>query len=265
MRTSTLFSVLAATSATLAQPVRPPFPNITNTPTHFGLLVFPGFQALDVFGPMDVLNTVDMYYNNDTTMYLSVFAKTLAPVTTARQNLQGTVGTFGESIMPTRTMSDFLASGGRDDEKGDLEVLLVPGGFGAFVNTTEEINFIRAVFPKLRYILSVCTGATLLARAGVLDGRRATTNKSDWARATSMGPNTTWVSHARWVEDGNIFTSSGVAAGIDGTLAWVSRVYGDPVAEWTATDMEYERELNPDNDPFADIWGLPNNSPTAAQ
>lgn len=67
----------------------------------------------------------------------------------------------------------------------------------------------------------------------------------------------TWVPTARWVEDGNIFTSSGVAAGIDVTYAWVSRVYGDDVAEFLSLSAEYNREPQADHDRFAKVWDVP--------
>ncbi|KAH9865101.1 hypothetical protein IAQ61_009047, partial [Plenodomus lingam] len=257
MHTPTILSLLLAATTTSAQnrpPVRPPFPNITDLPTRYGLVLFPQFQALDVFGPMDVLNTIDMHFSNYTNMNLTILAKTLDPVTTARQGPQGTIGRFGESIVPTTTFSDYLA---RNSSADGIEVLLVPGGLGTRRDVTEEINFVRAVYPNLRYILSVCTGATVLARAGVLDGRRATTNKAEWVAATAMGPNTTWVPRARWVEDGNVWSSSGVSAGIDAMLAWVTRVYGEDVAWYTALDMEYRRNTDPNNDPFGPLWGIP--------
>ena len=70
--------------------------------------------------------------------------------------------------------------------------------------------------------MSVCTGSALLARAGVLDGLKATTNKRafDWVR--SQGPRVTWMPRARWVQDGSVFTSSGVSAGMDHhTFYWM--------------------------------------------
>lgn len=107
---------------------------------------------------------------------------------------------------------------------------------------------------QVKYILSVCTGSTILARAGILDGRPATTNKRAWAWATSTGPAVDWVHAARWVEDGDIWTSSGISAGIDLTLAWMGHIYGEEVADYVAMSMEYEREMDAGNDPFAAIW-----------
>ncbi|CAO2651041.1 Nn.00g093380.m01.CDS01 [Neocucurbitaria sp. VM-36] len=299
MRSSRLTLLLALLPSTLAAPQQPAFSNTTALPTHFGLLVFPHFQALDVFGPMDVLNTLSMLYGNSTTMHLSILSKTLDPVSTAMEGMHGS-SAFGESIVPTITFQDYLARGEKygdkeeddeevDDEQcedgagghavarrkrqshghrsmadittkeriGDIEVLIVPGGGGTRQNLTEEIAFVKDLYPKLKYIISVCTGATILARAGILDGRKATTNKRSWPWATSTGPNVTWVPTARWVEDGNIFSSSGISAGIDVSYAWVGRVYGDEVAQYLSLSAEYDRETDSHHDPYGKVWDVP--------
>ena len=98
-----------------------------------------------------------------------------------------------------------------------LDILLVPGGAGNLVldqeeNTSVE-DFVAKRYKQLDYLLSVCTGSKSLAKSGVLDGKRATTNKRAWDEVTQFGTGVEWVPSARWVEDGNIWTSSGVAAG----------------------------------------------------
>jgi putative intracellular protease/amidase len=265
MRFTSIAPLLAALSVTLGSPSQPPFTNTTTLPTHFGLLVFDHFQALDVFGPMDVFNNLAMLYKNSTTMYLSILSKTMKPVTTGMKMM---AGSMEENIVPTTTFKEYLAGsnagkpGGNpgsnpadcDDghggqavarramrfgarhegheesmpagsmpaaNAGEIEVLIVPGGGGTRDNMTEEIAFVKAMYPKLKYIISVCTGATIVSRAGVLDGRKATTNKRSWPWAVAQGPNVTWVPTARWVEDGNIFSSSGVSAGIDVAYAFI--------------------------------------------
>lgn len=101
-----------------------------------------------------------------------------------------------------------------------LDVIIVPGGSGDFLldnqNDFSIEKFVASRFAEAQYVLSVCIGATTLARAGLLNGRRATTNKSAWKWATDerQGANITWVPNARWVEDGKVWTSSGVAAGM---------------------------------------------------
>jgi transcriptional regulator GlxA family with amidase domain len=65
-----------------------------------------------------------------------------------------------------------------------------------------------------------------------------------------------WITHARWVQDGNIWTSSGVTAGIDVLFAWMEAVYGNATATGVANGLEYERHLNSSWDPFADLYNL---------
>lgn len=85
------------------------------------------------------------------------------------------------------------------------------------LNTT--VDFIAAAYPKTKYLLSICTGLMLTARTGILDGKRSTTNKRAWDTAIPNGPHVKWVALARWVVDGNFWSSSGVSAGTDATLA----------------------------------------------
>ena len=295
MRFSGLALLGAALPFTLGSPSQPPIANTTKLPTHFGALIFPHFQALDLYGPLDLFNSIAMLYANQTTMHLSILAKTMDPVSTGMMP-----GGFGESTVPTITFKDYLArSKARGDQNGsstdaedcddgngghavakramrfgarqmghgnmpsmskdpgDIEVLLVPGGGGTRKDMTEEIAFVKEIYPKLQYIISVCTGASILARAGIADGRRMTTNKRSWSWVASTGPNVTWVPTARWVQDGNIWSTSGIASGIDGSYAWVSHVYGDPVSDYMSKSLEYERQTDEHHDPFGKIWDVP--------
>lgn len=214
-----------------------------SVPVNYGIVVFPAFQALDVFGPLDALNMLSFAYP----LNLFIIAETLDPVTTKPQtNLVNS--NFSESIVPTHTF---------DSPPESLDVLIVPGGLGTWAsNLNATIDYIAATYPSLQYLITVCTGATLAARAGILDGKNATTNKKSWEWATSQGPNVNWISHARWVVDGNIYTTSGVSAGIDGTFAFMEAVYGDNATETVANSMEYVRETNSSWDPFAELYGL---------
>ncbi|ATY64868.1 ThiJ/PfpI family protein [Cordyceps militaris] len=240
-------------------PAQPP------PPVKYAVALFPGFQLLDVAGPLDVLAVLAAAQQSP--VEVAVLAATLAPVSsrTARP------GSVGQAIVPTHTF---------DAPPADVEVLLVPGGGGTRdVHATQDlVDYVKNVFPKLRYFLSVCTGAALAARAGVLDGRRATTNKLafDWVRyssssyfvtmgdswqgfgkltslaqVASQNPKVHWVRHARWVTDGNVWTSSGISAGIDMTFGFVAAQYGEDVAATVAHRQEYIRNTDPNNDPFA--------------
>jgi len=296
MYTYYLALLAAAMPCALGAPQQPRIANETKLPTHFAALIFPHFQALDLIGPLDLLNSMSMLYKNETTMKLNILSKTMDPVSTGMGP-----GSFGELFMPTMTFKDYLnrkkakpspgkpngaadcddGHGGHavakrnmrfenrqmnhdmpmppkaDDDFSDIEVLIVPGGGGTRANMTEEIEFVKQIYPGLKYIISVCTGASILARAGILDGKRATTNKRSFAWVASTGPNTTWVPTARWVEDGNIWSSSGISAGIDVTYAWVSHVYSDPVADYMSESLEYDRQIDEHHDPYGKIWDVP--------
>lgn len=139
-----------------------------------------------------------------------------------------------------------------------LDVLLVPGGMGnRYLNDTADTameDFVAARYPSLQYLLSVCTGAATLAKSGVLRGRKATTNKAAWTWATSFGEGVQWMPTARWTEDGNVWTSSGVSAGIDMTYEFVKVLLGDEVAASTINGMEYTPHVDKAWDPYSVVF-----------
>lgn len=139
--------------------------------------------------------------------------------------------TVSESVLPTHTF----------ETAPPLDVLIVPGGIGSRgppPTVNAMIAFVKERYPTLQYLITVCTGAGIAARAGVLDGKHATTNKRAWAETTTLGPKVKWVPQARWVTDGNIWTTSGVAAGTDGFLAFVEAIYGSATAKTVSNGME---------------------------
>lgn len=134
------------------------------TPVRYGVVLYPGFQLLDVAGPLDILNLLSASHE----LKLSILSATMDPVSTLQP---GAKTTFGQSIVPTHTFADAPA---------DIEVLLVPGGLGARDenNIQPAIDYVRSVYPKLQYLITVCTGSALVAKTGILDGVRATSNKA---------------------------------------------------------------------------------------
>ena len=142
------------------------------------------------------------------------------------------------------------------DDAGELDLLLVPGGMGTRteVGNEEFLSSLQAKASECTYVTSVCTGAALLARAGLLDGRRATSNKLAFEWVTTQGPEVEWVKQARWVADGKFWTSSGVSAGIDMSLALVEEMLGGEIAGLVANAAEYERHEDPAWDPFSALY-----------
>ncbi len=124
------------------------------------------------------------------------------------------------------------------------------------ITNERMLGWLRERAASTALVTSVCTGAALLARAGLLDGRRATTNKFAFKWVAQQGPRVEWVKEARWVEDGKFLTSSGVSAGIDMALAIIAKRWDLATAERIATRMEYEWHRDAGWDPFAKIHGL---------
>ena len=139
------------------------------------------------------------------------------------------------------------------DDAPDYDILLIPGGFGtrAAVEDKSFLERLTAASRRARVTTTVCTGSALLARTGLLDGRPATSNKIAWDWVTQQGPRVLWKRKARWVDDGNVLTSSGVSAGIDMALSLIARLHGREMALTSARNMEYVWREGADDDPFA--------------
>lgn len=104
---------------------------------------------------------------------------------------------------------------------------------------------------KSKYCLSVCTGSALLAKTGLLNNKKATSNKKAFEWVKSINANVLWIEKARWVVDQKYYTSSGVSAGIDMVLGFVAERFGMIEAKKIAENIEYIWNSDPNNDPFA--------------
>lgn len=133
----------------------------------------------------------------------------------------------------------------------------MPGGIGTRGEAlvAPVVEFVGKMYPKLRYLVSVCTGVTIVAKTGVLDGRRATMNKRSWAWATAQGPNVNWVPQARWVGRRQHMVFFWRLGGDRRGLRFRCALYGDDVAGGIANSSEYVRWLDP-NYPFAAVWNV---------
>lgn len=141
---------------------------------------------------------------------------TIGPISSQYPMSTGFDGT-GEMVDYSRQISQTIFSQYTFETAPHVDVLLVPGGLGLRAqedaNDTSVQDFIVDRYPSLEYLLGVCVGAVALAKTGLLDGRKATSNKAFWDWAVEAGPNVDWQPSARWIEDGNIWTSSGAASG----------------------------------------------------
>lgn len=196
------------------------------------VFIFPGVQTLDLFGPLEMLGGFDDRID------ITMVAETTDPVPTRH----------GQRILPDKTVHDGAG----------YDLLLIPGGDSAIEagRRPAATDWIRQTCEDADLVMTVCTGSILLAMTGMLDGHKATTNKQDFRGTIGLGPGVTWVEKARWVQDGKFFTSSGVSAGIDMSLAAAAHLFGQDAAEWMADGTEYEWHRDPDRDPFAQKSGL---------
>ncbi|MCL2703051.1 MAG: DJ-1/PfpI family protein [Defluviitaleaceae bacterium] len=192
----------------------------------FNVILFDDFETLDVYGPVEIIGKIPDKYG------LGFYSVNGGVVVNSHQV---SVNTLPFSEMDT---------GG---------VLLIPGGMGTrkLVDDADFIARLKALSQSAPYVLTVCTGSALLARTGLLRGKNATTNKRgfDWVSGVESGVH--WARKARWVIDGKYYTSSGVSAGIDMTLGFISDVHGEKLAEIISGYVEYIWNRDKDSDPFA--------------
>jgi putative intracellular protease/amidase len=195
-------------------------------------------------------------------MTLSIVSHKTGPVNArSPPHSAGTNPTIGAADFSNMINPQIVATHTFEDAP-HLDVIIVPGGAGYFalaadVNNTVMEDFLARRSPETDYICSVCIGSVVLARAGLLEGRRATTNKGawNWATAPEHGANITWVPSARWVQDGKIWTSSGVQAGMDMMWAFLAHIYG-PIANAVVNGDEYVPHTNADWDPFSVLMNV---------
>jgi transcriptional regulator GlxA family with amidase domain len=181
-----------------------------------GVLIFPDFQLLDAAGPISVFDIAARY------------ARTPEPIR-AIAAVPGPVRSSSGVEMLARKFGPAHA----------LSTLIVAGGEGVEVAACSSctINFVRRVAQRGTRVASVCSGAFVLAEAGLLDGRRATTHWHRTRQFLSRYPNVKLEPDSIYVRDGNIWSSAGITAGIDLALAMVADDHGDEIAQDTARQL----------------------------
>ena len=192
---------------------------------HIGIYLYPNAEVLDFSGPFEVFTTASRVCADGTPFRVSLISEQ-GGLVTARAGY--------------RVMSD---SGISDHPR--LDVLVVAGG----VHTQEMekpavIDWIRRQAPQLSILSSVCTGAFLLAKAGLCEGQRVTTHWEDIADFKAYFPNIDIVENVRWVDEGNLVTSAGISAGIDMSLHLIERLHSRALAEKTARQMDFDWREN---------------------
>ena len=207
---------------------------MTETPaTHIVFLLFPGITQLDFTAPAQALSRMPG-------AALAGAAATIDPIMTDS----------GFAIVPTH---DFASA-------PQADILCIPGGHGVAdaLGDAATIDFVARQAASAEWVTSVCTGAFLLGRAGLLEGRRATTH---WAYTHLLPMVGARHEAARVVEDGPVVTSGGVTSGLDFALTLVARMRGDAAAQAIQLAIEYDPAPpfaggHPDRAPVAVTEGL---------
>jgi transcriptional regulator GlxA family with amidase domain len=190
-----------------------------------GILAFPEVEVLDFCGPFEVFCATrldEARRREEPSPYEVVLVAERAGVV---------VATGGLKVVPDHTL----------DDCPPLDVLVVPGGWGTRKEMGNDrlVAWIAERSGRVEALASVCTGALLLGKAGLLDGRRATTHWQALGLLRRLFPAVDVVEDRHVVEDGALITSAGISAGIDLALRLVARHHGEPIARATARHMEY--------------------------
>ncbi|MRW90438.1 DJ-1/PfpI family protein [Duganella sp. FT80W] len=192
-----------------------------------GIYVFDNVEVLDFAGPYEVFTCATRVAAKLTPDAAAPFRVRTIGAGPARGPLRARAGL---ELRPEAVFAD----------AGPIDVLIIPGGVvGAELARPEVISWIAGMARDCELVASVCTGALLLAEAGLLDGQEATTHWEDQAELQAGWPQVRVRGDRRWIDNGRIVTSGGIAAGIDMSLHLVSRLASPALASATARQMEY--------------------------
>lgn len=191
-----------------------------------GILLFNEVEVLDFAGPFEVFSIAAYSEGNVKPFEVRTIAQT-KEIIRARNGLQ---------VMPYYCFAD----------NPSLDILIIPGGYGAeeieFHNDV-VLNWIKEQKPKVSLMTSVCTGAFLLAKAGLLEGKKATTHWMDIDRLENEFDTITLIRDVKYVDEGSILTSGGVSAGINMSFFIIKKLLGEEIARTTAKRMEYDIDI----------------------
>ena len=194
-----------------------------------GILIFDNVEVLDFAGPFEVFSRTrtvpgpeSRRTDDSAPFHVFTVARSKAPVT----------ATGGLVVVPHHDFSDAPR----------IDLLVVPGGFGTrpLLHDEETLEWLRRSAAAARQVTSVCTGSLLLGKAGLLEGKKATTHWAALDLLESLGTGAKVQRELRVVDDG-VITSAGVASGIDMAFYVVERLCGKDVADETARYIEYRR------------------------
>lgn len=195
-------------------------------PTSVAIYVFPDAEVLDFAGPYEVFTTASRVSKRKNTSEPCLFT-----VFTVAQEAGTIRARAGLEVTPDFTF----------DNHPPIDLAIIPGGVVAAELETHAVReWISRTAAMAKITASVCTGSFLLAQAGLLEGKNATTHWEDVVELRAMFPSVTVLEQRRWVDEGDIVTSAGISAGIDMSLHLVARLAGRELALDTARQMDFD-------------------------
>lgn len=194
-----------------------------NRKYNVGIFLFNEVEVLDFAGPFEVFSIAEYQDSKEKIFKVSTIAQTKNLIK-ARNGLK---------ILPDYDFTDVPK----------LDILIIPGGYGAEeieIHNKEVINWIVKYSEKVEILASVCTGAFLLAKGKLLDGKKATTHWMDIDRLEKEFEKITVERNAKYIDEGSIITSAGISAGINMAFYIISKLTNKEIARNTAKRMEYD-------------------------
>ncbi|CAM4350014.1 AraC family transcriptional regulator [Bacillus wiedmannii] len=189
-----------------------------------GIFLFNEVEVLDFAGPFEVFSVTEEDEEKPFTVY------------TVSQNGEMITARNGLKVKPDYSIEDLPP----------VDILIIPGGKGVRENEVQNdiiINWVRQQMKEVKLMTSVCTGALLLAKAGLLEGLKATTHWASIQTFKKDFPNVEVMENVKFVDEGHIITSAGISTGINMSFHIVKNLLGVEIAEETAKSMEYDIDL----------------------
>lgn len=205
----------------------------TTASVSFGVLLLEGHQVLDSIGPIDLVHNITKSFVEEMAEPNIISKAPNIKFHFISHDMQPVQPVGGPLQIPTCTFETCPR----------LDYLLVPGQSPTTPMTPDLAKFLVAKYDEVDSILAVCTGSLALAKAGLLEGKTAMTNKVALAMMIQLGvapQGVNWEMKGRWSVDGKIWSSAGITAGMDMTAEWMSTRFDKEVIQWSWNLGEFE-------------------------
>jgi len=215
-----------------------------------GILVYEGFEPIDVWGFTEafaISRFIGTAYQSPPPYPFEIvfISNEVKPSGKGSATPKPVKSSNGPRVAPDMFRDEALAQ--------PFDLIMIPGGnTGPLLDENDPkavkalVAWVKAMDKRVQLMTSVCTGAAVLARTGLLDGKPAATNHAAFAWVTQFGPRVLWNNVSRWVDAGHYVTSAGVSSGADMAFHLVDRLAGRAVAETAAREAEYDWHRNPE-------------------